>query len=291
VDLHRRIRTLRLRRGLTGMELARRSGVSPSYVSLIEHGEKIPSEEVAVRIARVLGEREDIYRVWAATARMDEATRQAVWRLRGADPDLQRISRGGEELDGEVIAEAGFDAPGGPGEFVFPEGHRPPGRPRVAERYEFQVAYKLEDDERAPTLRIPLLVPGSAPDTDPPPQDEVEALVALDARILDRSSAHGLIALRVDDTNGRDVASWLRPRDLVVIERNPHAFDPALVHAFRLPEGLRLCRAGLVPGHLLLLPDPAQAGAPRAIPLDGEQTLEKMLYGTVLWSARLWPLA
>jgi transcriptional regulator with XRE-family HTH domain len=273
------------------MELARRSGVSPSYVSLIEHGEKIPSEDVAVRIARVLGEREDIYRVWAATARMDEATRQAVWRLRGADPDLQRLARGGEELDGDVVAEAGPEAGSGLGEYVFPEGHRPPGRPRIAERYEFQVAYKLEDDERAPTLRIPLLVPGSSPSADPPPQDEIEALVALDARILDRSSAHGLVALRIDDTNGRDVVSWFRPRDLVVIERKPHAFDPAMVHAFLLPEGLRLCRAALVAGHLLLLPDPAQPGTPRAIPLDGAQTLETVLYGTVLWSARLWPMA
>ena len=62
MDLHRRIRTLRLRRGLTGMELAKRAGVSPSYVSLIEHGEKVPSEQVAVRLAQVLGEREDNYR-------------------------------------------------------------------------------------------------------------------------------------------------------------------------------------------------------------------------------------
>lgn len=292
MDLHRRIRTLRLRRGLTGMELARRSGVSPSYVSLIEHGEKIPSEDVAVRIARVLGEREDIYRVWAATARMDEATRQAVWRLRGIDPDLQRISRGGDELDPEVAKEAAAESSVAvASEYLFPEGHRPPGRPRIADRYEFQVAYRLEDDERAPTLRIPLLVPGSSPDADPPPAEEVEALVALDARILDRSSASGLVALRVDETNGRDVGTWLRPRDLVVLERQPHTFDPALIHAFRLPEGLRLARASLARDVLLLLPDPALPTPPRALSVDGDAGLQKVLFGSVLWSARLWPVA
>lgn len=266
------------------MELARRSGVSPSYVSLIEHGEKIPSEDVAVRIARVLGEREDLYRVWAATARMDEATRQAVWRLRGLDPGAPRPSRGDEGSDDDGRSRER-------GEFLFPEGNRPPGRPRIAERYEFQVSHKLEDDSRAPTLRIPLLVPGSAPDGDPPPSDEVEALVALDARLLDRSSSAGLVAVRIDETNGRDVATWLRSRDLAVIERRPHTLDPTLIHAFRLPEGIRLARASVVGQNVVLLPDPSRNGAPRILALEGETTLDAVFYGTVLWSSRLWPLA
>lgn len=264
------------------MELARRSGVSPSYVSLIEHGEKIPSEDVAVRIARVLGEREDIYRVWAATARMDEATRQAVWRLRGAEPELQRIPRGDE------AATALEDDADEPVVVPPPEAHRPPGRPRIGDRYEFQVSYKLEDDERAPTLRIPLLAPGAASGDDPPPQDEVEALVALDARILDRPRAAGLLALRVDETNGRDVATWLRPRDLVVLERRPTSFDPALIHVLRLPEGLRLARAVVTGEALVVLADPSHPAAPRVIPFDGPAGLAELLYGSVIWSGRLW---
>jgi transcriptional regulator with XRE-family HTH domain len=75
--------------GLTGLEFARRAGVSPSYVSLIEHGEKIPSDSVAVRMARVLGDDERLYRAWAATSRMDEATRDAVLAL-GARPEGDR---------------------------------------------------------------------------------------------------------------------------------------------------------------------------------------------------------
>lgn len=67
--------------GLTGLEFARRAGVSPSYVSLIEHGEKVPSDAVAVRMARVLDDDERLYRAWAATSRMDEATREAVLAL------------------------------------------------------------------------------------------------------------------------------------------------------------------------------------------------------------------
>jgi DNA-binding XRE family transcriptional regulator len=275
---------------MTGMELARRSGVSPSYVSLIEHGEKTPSEDVAVRIARALGDREDVYRVWAATARMNEATRQAVWRLRGAEREIQHLSRmtplrGGEvDLEGSLGGASGAGAAGS-----FVEAMRRPGRPRVAEPFEFPVSPELADDQRAPTLRIPLLAPGAAPAGDPPPQEDIEALVALDARLLDRSSAGGLVALRVDETNGREVASWLRPHDLVVLERRPREFDPALLHAFLLPEGLRLARATLAPGLLVLLPDASRTDPVLTLPLGADQPLERRLYGTVIWSSRLWP--
>jgi transcriptional regulator with XRE-family HTH domain len=290
MDLNRRIRTLRLRRGMTGMELARRSGVSPSYVSLIEHGEKTPSEDVAVRIARALGDREDVYRVWAATARMNEATRQAVWRLRGADRERQLLSRTTPPRSGEVELEnssgraSGAGAPAG-----FIEVMRRPGRPRVAEPFEFPVSHELADDRQTPMLRIPILSPGAAPFGDPPPPEDIEALVALDARLLDRSSAAGLVALRVDEANGREVATWLRPHDLVVLERRPHEFDPALLHAFLLPEGLRLARAALAPGLLVLLPDASRADPPLILPLGATQSVEQLLYGTVIWSSRLWP--
>ena len=46
-----RIREMRRRRDLTGSGLADAVGVSPSYISLIEKGIKIPQEDVAVRIA------------------------------------------------------------------------------------------------------------------------------------------------------------------------------------------------------------------------------------------------
>ncbi|MBP7149189.1 MAG: helix-turn-helix transcriptional regulator [Acidobacteria bacterium] len=275
---------------MTGMELARRAGVSPSYVSLIEHGEKIPSEDVAVRIARSLGEREDLYRVWAATSRMDERTRQAVLRLRGTEPELQRLARGDESEPGEGAGPPADEELRDSSLSVAPDTRRPPGRPRVPDRYEFQVAYRLDDETHAAVLRIPLLVPGSVPDQDPPPAEQVEALVALDARLLDRPSAEGLVALRIDENNGRDAVSWLRPRDLVVIERGPQSFDPALLHAFRVEDGLRVARGSITSGVLLVLPDPSQQDPPRAIRLDDPDDLSGVLYGTVLWSARLWPL-
>lgn len=256
---------------MTGIELARRAAVSPSYISLIEHGEKLPSEEVAVRIARALGEREELYRVWAATARMDEKTRQAVMRMRGGESALRPVPRAPAEI---------------PAETELPR--RPPGRPRVRESAEFQVAHHLEEEGHAPVLRIPLLVPGALPLHEPPAPDEVEALLAFDARALDRRSARGLVALRVDDLNGREVSSWLQPRDLVVLEQHPAHFDPSLLHAFRLDDTLVLARGSVGPGVLLVLPDPSHAGSPRVVPLSRPEELAAFHLGTVIWSSRRW---
>ncbi|MCU0253409.1 MAG: helix-turn-helix domain-containing protein [Acidobacteria bacterium] len=277
MDLHRRIRTLRLRRGMTGLELARRAGVSPSYVSLIEHGEKVPSERVAVRIAQALDEREEDYRVWAATARLDERTRQAVLRMRPAETAPRPSGRPGPETDGA------------PGRGTAPGVRRPPGRPRTRSRYEFEVAYRLDDEARAPVLRVPLLAPGAMPQGDRPEPDQVEALLAVDARMLDRDSARGLVALRVDDTNGREVASWLRPGDVVVLDRRPGAFDPALLQGFRLDDGFLLARGSVGPGVLLVLPDPSHAGSPRVVPLSRPEDLAEVHVGSVIWSSRVWP--
>jgi hypothetical protein len=166
---------------------------------------------------------------------------------------------------------------------------RPPGRPRTRTRYEFEVAYRLDDETRAPVLRVPLLAPGAMPLDDPPASDQVEALLAVDARTLDRVSARGLVALRVDDANGREVLSWLRPGDVVVIDRRPPIFDPALLHVFRLDEAFLLARGSVGPGVLLVLPDPSHAGSPRVVPLARPEDLAAVHLGTIVWSSRVWP--
>ena len=63
-----RIRKYRERQQITGSQLASMADISPSYLSLIENGLKLPSAEVAERIARALGDDPDIYRAWVETA-------------------------------------------------------------------------------------------------------------------------------------------------------------------------------------------------------------------------------
>ena len=51
------LKTLRIRRGLTQEQLARRAKVTKPYVSQLEHGVRTPSLAVLRRLARVLGVR------------------------------------------------------------------------------------------------------------------------------------------------------------------------------------------------------------------------------------------
>jgi transcriptional regulator with XRE-family HTH domain len=53
--LARRIRTLRERRGLTQEDFAARCGISVSFASLLERGERSPSYETLVQVAAALG--------------------------------------------------------------------------------------------------------------------------------------------------------------------------------------------------------------------------------------------
>ncbi len=63
-----RIRTLRMSQGLSYKKLSEASGgLATSFLFNIEHGRKVPGEEVAARIAIALGDSayEQLYRAWA----------------------------------------------------------------------------------------------------------------------------------------------------------------------------------------------------------------------------------
>src|SRR3954452_21670424 len=54
-ELARRIRALRERRGLTQEDFAARCGISVSFASLLERGERSPSYETLLQVAAALG--------------------------------------------------------------------------------------------------------------------------------------------------------------------------------------------------------------------------------------------
>jgi transcriptional regulator with XRE-family HTH domain len=75
-SIARRIRERRLARGFSLLQLAKLSALkSPSYIFHIENGHKVPSEEVAARLARALEDDESLYRAWSqALSRTDLTT-------------------------------------------------------------------------------------------------------------------------------------------------------------------------------------------------------------------------
>ena len=85
-----RIRTLRLNAGWSLKRLSEETGgLAPSFLFNIENGRKVPSEDVAVRIATALGdaEHEPTYRAWALaksrgrTGRTDHDAMLRAWDL------------------------------------------------------------------------------------------------------------------------------------------------------------------------------------------------------------------
>ncbi len=220
---------------MTGLKLARRAGVSASYVSLIEHGEKVPSERVAVRLARALGDREDLYRAWAATARMDEQTRRAILAL-GSGPST--VS------------------------------------PRPAEK-----------DARG--ISVPLLAAGACPtDLRAPHDDEIDANLVIDGRLLARSGADGLVALRIDAENSRLAMDTVRAGDVVVIDRFDESLAREGLHALRFDSKILVARTRRLDGKLLIVREPG-AGEARPAGLAGdEDDVAGRVFGTIVWRAR-----
>lgn len=57
-----KLKSIRIRQGLTIRDLAAASGVSKTYISEIERGEKIPTIEILCKLARAMGVRcEELY--------------------------------------------------------------------------------------------------------------------------------------------------------------------------------------------------------------------------------------
>src|ERR1043166_5484404 len=87
-----RIRTLRLSQGLSYKRLSEAAGgLATSFLFNIEHGRKVPGEDVAARIAVALGDGayEQLYRAWARVksrgrnGRVDHESMLGAWeRLR-----------------------------------------------------------------------------------------------------------------------------------------------------------------------------------------------------------------
>ena len=90
--LPERIRQRRQDRRLQSNELARALGVSPAYVTMIERGKKVPSEEVAVAIAERLGDDPELYRAWVHSTRFTdpETTLRGFQRLFYSPPASMR---------------------------------------------------------------------------------------------------------------------------------------------------------------------------------------------------------
>ena len=118
-----RIRTLRMSQGMSYKKLSEAAGgLATSFLFNIEHGRKVPGEDVAARIANALGDGpyEQLYRAWARVksrgrnGRADHESMLGAWeRLRAgfavtdAAASVTPVAPATETADGDSARDAG----------------------------------------------------------------------------------------------------------------------------------------------------------------------------------------
>jgi transcriptional regulator with XRE-family HTH domain len=241
------MRKRRTQLGLTGTEVARRAGISTSYVSLIENGAKVPDEEVAAGIARALEDDEALYRAWARAARIGVHDLALL-------NQLEAIARTPAYVE---LVESGQDLPRlQQGEDEGPEARN---HTDLARRLR-EVASKLTPSPSAVApyaepasgvAAVPVLAEGADP-------AELERSRSRDTLLLDRRLLGGhdprqLFACEVTATATGHLRGVAAPGDRVVFRRGAPV-TPDRICAVRTGRGLVLSRVLVQDRSLLLLP-------------------------------------
>ena len=85
-DISARIKQKRREKGWSRRELARRLQLSPTYISLIERGLRVPSSKIAEKLARFLDDDQELYSHWSSLKPTLKDVREYETRLRGSFP-------------------------------------------------------------------------------------------------------------------------------------------------------------------------------------------------------------
>jgi transcriptional regulator with XRE-family HTH domain len=259
LPVHERIRNRREARNLTGAQLAKRAGVSPAYVSLIERGLKVPAEAKAVAIARSLEDDPDLYRHWARAGR-HPTTNDARRRYDpiSADVRLRRSLAAGEPLHRINLLGSGG---------------------RVA------ALPQSEQKGARPAIPVPVIAEGLDPGQPNTPFPTGSDRLWLDSRLLPAQGHRELFAYLATEASAPD---FRRPGGVLVMSRRVRAILEDRIYAVRLGQRIILRRVALKKTVLLLLPPHGDSDF-EAISIESPQSaLERLAAVTVLEIRRWW---
>jgi transcriptional regulator with XRE-family HTH domain len=304
IPIRERIRSLRQKSGMTGYELARRAGISPSYISLIEKGEKVPDEEVAVAIARALGDDASLYRAWALTRRGDlSGTRRALETAErfSTDPALRDRLRRGEDVAIDEVRSRPLAAPvASPlqstvGEFEVSELSAEYAdaelsqlsRCRDTELETPQLRFALASPLEPAILEIPVLAEGADPGRGEPPPSLAVGRFRIDAAGIAEDDRPGLFAYKVTAHSARRLRGVVEPGTFVAISRRFRPPSPERIHAVRHHDAVVLSRALWKGSSLLLLPAEGASDF-EYVEVGDAARLREVLVGSVVLAVRRW---
>jgi len=271
-SLNARMRTRRSQLGLTGVELAQRAGISPSYVSLIERGAKVPDEDVAAGLARALDDDEDLYRAWARAARLGLHKLDLLNRFEviSRTPGYLSLVESGQALPK-------LEPPGGPSRqwdeaadlasrlrdvaarlTASPRKAGPAAQTgpdaRPADDPAQPPAPGADDDSaESAIIRIPVLAEGADPGRLAPSPLAIRDRLLVDRRLVDDHEPERLFAYDVTPRAMKHLRGLASPGDRIVFLRAGHV-GPDRICAVRAGGDIILSRVLFKGRSLLLLP-------------------------------------
>jgi transcriptional regulator with XRE-family HTH domain len=242
--------------GLTGAELAQRADISPSYVSLIENGAKVPDEDVAARLARALRDDEDLYRACARASRIGLHRLDWLNRLDAISRSPAHVLRfeSGEGLEGVDVRQPAATrdaAPAGPAA----------GAPEAAE-----------------IVRVPVLAEGADPGRAAPSPLAIRDRLLVDSRLVGDHDPARLFAYDVTEAHMKHLRGVASPGDRVVLRRGGRV-SPDRICAVRTPRGVVLSRVLFKGRALLLLPGEGERDF-ESVDVEGVKALPGVIAGT-----------
>lgn len=276
-SLNSRIRMKRTQLGLTGAELAQRADISPSYVSLIENGAKVPDEEVAARVARALQDDEDLYRAWARASRIGLHKINLLSRI-------EAISRSPAYLS---LVERGAALPDELPTDLRAAGSSPLTEASVARpRLQSEAFARALEVEEAPLpsppepdiLRVPVLAEGADPGRTAPSPLAIRDRLLVDRRLVADHSPERLFAYEVTPGAMTHLRGLASPGDHIVFQRGGRV-GPDRICAVRTPDGIVLARVLFKGRSLLLLPGEGERDF-ASVEVEGLQALPGVVAGT-----------
>ena len=242
-----RIKELRTARGMTLQDLAEKVGIAPSHVFHVENGDKVPGEDLAVDIARVLHDDEDLYRAWArARSRSDFYTAVesagvlAQYMLGAARPPEERA--GG--LESHAVS-ARWERP----RTDRASDAIPPSALRMG-------LLRSATGPQPARLLVPLLSAGA----DPGQRSASSEVLRLDPRALDPAEPlERPFAYPLTGSNTRRVEGLLPDRGVAILTRRVLPVVAHEIYAVRHDGHVVLSRAMWNGRELLLLPAPGRS--------------------------------
>jgi transcriptional regulator with XRE-family HTH domain len=289
-SLNARIRMKRTQIGLTGAELAQRADISPSYVSLIERGAKVPDEDVAARLARALRDDEDLYRAWARASRLGVHKLNLLNRMETISRSpayLSAVERGDslpEELSDEPAtasiprvevadraAARGHSELASSARFLL-------ARAGAVEALRSAPAGETDAPDEPDVLRIPVLAPGADPGKVAPGPLAIQDRLVVDRRLVADHMPERLFACDVTLPAMKHLRGLASPGDRIVFQRGGRV-SPDRICAVRTPDGIVLARVLFKGKSLLLLPGEGERDF-ESVEVEGLKALPGVIAGT-----------